>query len=115
MMRHRLLAVNDDQAVDNLNERRPFDFGAERPVIRLRNDIPFHFTPIRVTLIPSIRVEASTVSAPRPRGRLDSRKHFLLKSKHSPGGLVSQKEPEPGYIKRVSWTVSFGSIKAGLQ
>jgi len=30
MMRHRLLAVNDDQNTDSVNARRPFDFGAER-------------------------------------------------------------------------------------
>ena len=87
MMRHRVLAVNDDQVVDNVNERRPFDFGAELPVIRLRNGIPFHCAPNRVTLMSPARVESFTESAPKPPGRLGSRKRSHLV------GLVSQEEP----------------------
>jgi hypothetical protein len=109
MMRHRLLAVNDDQAVDNVNERRPFDYGAERPVIRLRNDIPFHCAPNRVTLISPARIGSSTESSPNPPGRLGSRKRSLLV------GLVSLKEPrtKPSNM-RLSFVFS-GSIEAGSQ
>lgn len=87
MMRHRLLAVNDDQAVDNVKELRPFDFGAERPVIHLRNEIPFHCAPNRVTLMSPARIGSFTKSAPKPSGRLVSMKRSLL------DGLVSLKEP----------------------
>lgn len=115
MMRHRVLAVNDDQAVNNVNERRPFDFGAERPVIRLLNDIPFQFAPDRVTLIPPVRIEPSTGSAPRLRGRLESRKRVLPGTGTLHGALVSQKEAQTRTCKARFGVVSSGCISAGSQ
>ena len=84
MMRHRLLAVSDNQIVDSLNESLPCGFGTVGLIIRLCNGISFPYSPNRATLLQAVRVEASTGSAPRPRGRLESRKRTLLRAEHSP-------------------------------
>jgi len=70
MMRHRLLAVSDNQIVDSLNESLPCGFRTVGLIIRLCNGISFPYSPNRATLLKAVRVEASTGSAPRPRGRL---------------------------------------------
>ena len=114
-MRNRLLAVHDGRIDDNVNEPPPSSFRAVGLVIHPCNGISFPYSSNRATLLRPVRVGPSTGSAPRPRGGLESRKRSLLRAGTLHGGLVSPKEPEPGYIKRVSRTVSFGSIKADSQ
>lgn len=115
MIKHRLLAVHDDQIDDNVNEPPPSGFRAVGLVIHLCHGISFPYSPNRATLRQPVKVGPSTGSAPRPRRRLESRKRSLLRAGTPHGGLVSPKEPEPGYIKRAPRTVSFGSIKTDSQ
>jgi hypothetical protein len=113
-MRHRLLAVNDDQNTDSVNELRSCDCRAERRVIDFWKGIPFHSAPNRVTLIPPVSIETSTGSAPRPRGRLESRKRALPGTGTLPGALVSQTEARTRTCKTRFDVVSSGYISIRL-
>lgn len=69
----------------------------------------------RATLLPGVRIEPSTGSAPNPPGRLESRKRSLLGPDSYHVGLVALKELRTRTRKTRSGVVSAGSIKAGSQ
>lgn len=103
-----MLAV-DGQIAAIVTEIRLCGLSIVRLAIQPCHRISFPYSPNRATLQQPVKVGPSTGSAPRPRGRLTSRKRTLL------GGLVFLKEPEPRHISDVSSLVSSGSSKSGSQ
>ena len=80
-----------------------------------RDGISFPCVPNRANFFSPVRITPSTGSAPKPLGRLESRKRSLLGTDSYHVVLVALKEPRTRTRKMGSGIVSAGSSKAGSQ